>query len=211
MKKYYSIFIIVVTAFFVAGGWIFAASQGSNPFDLVWGAIAALRADVDNLASRAGLGLYDANGQRLGLLVSRGAVEGAGGAHVPGYHVYEPSNNVFLVVEEYVGSYDTSLEVRGNGGGIRSSAIRFKNIDCAGEAYARLPRVGPQEVVKMSVPGNPRYFRGTNDAGAVRTPRSASAGESCFNFSSPVEEKDFLLEEIKMPFSEPLAWPLEAR
>lgn len=204
MKKFVIVlgFIAILAA---AGNVVFAEQQG-NSFDSIWTAIASLREQINGIVQSKQLNLYDANGQYVGVVVSHDSVEGAERIMVPGYTVYTPSLGVYLVVEEYINDFSPSLEIRGNGGGIRNMSILFEGANCTGNAYARLPRVGPQEVVKMNEPGNPRYFRGTYDKGGIKPWTSAFSG-SCFNMPQAINTMVFALEEITLPIAEPLAWP----
>jgi hypothetical protein len=205
MKKF--IMIIGTAAILALAGNVVLAEQQGNPFDAVWNAVASLQEQISVIAQKnKQLHLYDANGQHIGVVVDHGPVEGAEFRMIPGYMVYEPTLGVYLIVEEYINRISPSLVMRGNGGGMRNVSVLFEEPNCTGNAYAHLPRIGLQEAIKMDEPGNPRYFRGTDDGGGVRPWTSAFSG-SCFNVPQPIDTTVFLLEEITLPINEPLAWP----
>lgn len=104
-------------------------------------------------------------------------------------------------------------------------AIDFSERDCSGIpfihvlgggsiTYRETPLLG---VLKTVILGHTRYYKILANSGAIRFRQSFSDGNcvnmDSINFSPPLSNSVFsyLIEEVTLPFNEPIAWPLSIK
>lgn len=92
-----------------------------------------------------------------------------------------------------------------------SGGIFFEGINCSGAPFSlgRNDRIfpGPNALIKAGA----RYFSGSSNVGMKTAASFISESDgSCTNTASS-SPKAVTLEEVALPFSEPISWPLEIR
>jgi Collagen triple helix repeat (20 copies) len=152
----------------------------------------------------ASLHLYDANGQDLGLLV-----ENNGDAS---FLTFQMNENVFTTFSQGVRSDDTTfVRLLPN-----QKTIYFDGPNCQGNAFMNVFEAPPilQHIVIASGGSifSPRY---TVDRGSSLQTRQAlsrfnTVAAPCVNDPHSVQHT-MLIEEVSLPFTEPLTWPLEMK
>ena len=162
-------------------------------FAEVWNAIAGINNRINGVKP---LHLFDANGQDLGILIDASSYDDLM------YRSFLPNQGVVIQVLDRI--QFRSLELRSRG---IASGIFFTGSNCTGNAYTRISYIGPSAITGIT---GPRYFKGTTDSGGINTTLSYFDGTRCQN-TSPETTMTYLLNEITLPFTEPLAWPLSIK
>ena len=138
------------------------------------------------------LHLYDANGQNLGSLVTASDALGR-------YFItFLSGENVFLVADQNANGI--SLHGGGQGG------LYFLERDCGGTPYTNL-WANPTGATYSS---GQRFFKYTTGLASSQQPLSVFDSRGCVN-ELPGAGEIYPLQEFSLPFSLPLAWPLEVR
>jgi len=220
---------VVVTAVSAAPG-----SQG-EPFAAVWNAVANIQEKIDAIElmpgekgekgdkgdtgekgergeigpqgesgphgpAGASLRLEDGNGQDLGIFIDADIHSGSADTY---YYTYV--ENVGVITEFRV--QNNIYEVTHRGAGFYGG-IFFENADCQGTAMMRSSSgMDPQRMAVATINGERRYFQGTASDWGMGTSKSYFDGATCNNTSDETRQH-WRLEEVHMPFTEPVAYPL---
>ncbi len=219
--------ILVALAVVVVVGLSFRSTAAANPWDEIKAAIASLQAQVaqlftrtDNLAAKdidlqnqidsgASLRLIDGGGQDLGILIDSDTL---GNRKERIYTSYFPQVGVKIRFAEHytpgAGSFFVTVEPDNN-------TALFLSSDCSGAPYATVPN-WPNSLTRVgtSTPpiiGTPTYYKNTsgveeeNEFHSLIGSSGICVSTSSNNFFVPGSA----LEKITLPFTEPVAWPLE--
>jgi len=220
------------------GNLTIAANPNGEPFKAVWQAISDLQNQINiieltpgpqgpagpqgpqgekgepgtdgqdgaqGLPGKDGLSvhLFDGNNQDLGILLDADLYNGG---ITRQFRTYLPDENV--IVSFFLTHQQRKVQFAD--GGV-SSGIFFEGLNCTGNPSFRIPHSSPHMVYRMiSETISPRYFTFLNDEGDILT-KSYFDGAICQNFVSPQLQYGYALREISIPFTEPIAWPLEIR
>lgn len=139
------------------------------------------------------LHLYDANNQDLGIVID-----------IPTYpneftKTFIPSLGLFITYRDTDnGPTDPHLAA---GDAI---SLLYTGIDCTGDAFS--PGVAPLMIRKDTLSHN--YFVPTNDLPVTRVALSVSQNDGCQNMTAYPYGATYLLQEVSLPFSEPLLKPV---
>ena len=152
----------------------------------------------------ASLHLFDGGDQDLGLLLD--AADPL--KPVRTYHTYLSLRDLLLAFAGNARARTLELITPLNGG------VFFEGSDCSGQAFSqnRPDRVAMEwhELVRAT---GPRYFKAVDETPAAFTGLSyipETFGAPCTNTSTSTPN-GIWLEEISLPFTEPLAWPPDIR
>ena len=220
MKKYIAVTLV---AFVLLTG-VASAANDKSPFEMIWEAITDIQDQIDNIALLPGLQgeqgpvgatstipgpagqqgekgdngtdgtnlmLKDANGQNLGIIISADR-------NLSDFTTYLPEQDLILNISQY---RHTGVKIN------LDSNIYYAEVNCQGTAYiGNLGNPGSTEYT----PGSNRLFRHTSES-AIPSFSAASTLQShlteCQNAQSETGDM-WPLEEVLIPFSVPLAYPL---
>lgn len=168
--------------------------------------IPGIQGEVGPAGSDAQLHLYDANDQDLGILVD---TDGST------YRTYLSNLNVVIGFRSFTIQETNPHTVSINSPGGQS--IAFNQHDCMGQLYVEALANGTeswglQQVYKY--PDLDGYYRRIPNASTIDLAYSSISWpvNGCTNNpTSSVVQPFYPLEEIELPFEEPLAWPLQIR
>lgn len=204
--------IVAVAGILLVGGSLAYAQNApnGNPFQEIWNAIKDLREQVRNIQLIPGprgpqgeqgppgprgesLRLVDGRGQDLGILVDAGVYNDP-----QTYTTYLPTLDVFLPLQSEfrLRRAITLIGPRGS--------VFFEGQNCTGRVFHpnwQVSSIGRQMIFYAAG----RYFR-YNDAPAADFTANSYFVENCANVQE--SHRGYPLEEIAVPFTEPLTWPL---
>jgi len=234
MKKKISI-AVIVTILLLSGVTAFAGqTPAGNPFQAIWNAINSLQTQLNNIRlipgppgpkgdkgdvgtqgpqgipgpqGPAGLPyhVYDSNDQDLGILIDADVYPSVDYDRQL-YKTFLLEQGVFLPIESNIRSNSIAL-IMGSYGG-----VFFEQRDCTGTAFSRnqsSASIGTHMLVKVT---GPRYFK-YNDSNLVQHVSNSYipfVGQACTN-TGEESSNGYTLEEVLLPFIEPLQWPLKIR
>ena len=145
------------------------------------------------------LHLKDANGQDLGTLVSSSLLTEAGtNTDDRLYTTYLENGDVFL---EFLLRTNRTVSLMG---GRTFGGIYFRNLDCTNDAFLTTQPV-PSTLYKAGT----RYFKASEESLTLGSwPRATASNylNGCQNSGDGYPL--YILDEVSLPFSEPIAWPL---
>ena len=142
--------------------------------------------------STGGLHLYDANNQDLGIFLY--AEGGATKTFLP----------TFNKTINFISNDVSGLNVNTLIGDVQGK-IYYDQLFCSGTAFLKNPSalLGIQKLT-----GTPnKYYRTINNTAAIRTSLSYNNGIICVN-SQSFSSWSIAVEQINLPFNEPVVWPL---
>ena len=146
------------------------------------------------------LHLYDGNNQDLGLIVS---------TDVSNYITYIPQSNVSVQIK----ADDVAKSI-----GVYTfyNTVTFEDVNCGGAAFAsqRNPK-SIKNLIQVTglIGGINRYYRYESTSPIHQITKSlVNSSSGCANLDGGADfYPNFALQEVALPFTEPLAWPLEIK
>jgi len=190
---------VVALSFITVSGFALAAGEKS-PWTAIRNAIDDLQAQIDE--SGAVLHLHDADGDDLGLMLSR-------------LSVYHEASDFFFSFNRKTGDVDSILDL-GDTRDIEISHLLFSELDCAGDAHYKNPIGDPSvllgELVKVNALD--AYFTPTtttaNPSETTYLSTSTISSVTCLNTAGVTPpNQGYPLLEFTFPFDVPVAIPLE--
>lgn len=147
------------------------------------------------------LHLKDANGQDLGLLTNSALVNESGSTTDDRiYTTYLTDTDIFL---EFVLHTDRTVSLNSGRSGV--TGIYFRGLNCTNDGFLTTQPV-PHTLYKAGS----RYFKASQESLSLGSwPRATSSRyiNGCQNTGDGYPL--YILDEVFLPFSEPLAWPLQ--
>jgi len=140
------------------------------------------------------LHLFDADGQDLGVLLDVDTSDND--THV--YTAFLPSIGL---IEVKTKNNESILSLQSKFG------VFFTDVDCSGNAFTILSYSGHL----MNKISDGRYFTASSSTSEILTGVSLDDTNKCVAINSGTSTIGFLLKEVVLPFTEPLAWPLEIK
>ncbi len=236
MKKPMLVIFFVLILFVVVGLPVLAAeptSKTTDPTDFansIWTAIKGLAIRVTTLEQRiveltqkienislipgpqgpqgpvgqsgTSLHLIDGNGQDLGLLLNADGGNGVNGI----FSVFRPDKDIFFRLSTQYHRGEPTDVNWSNGNHI----VFFTDNNCTGTPMSNVGFLDPQLLVRVGNlnNGGTRYFKSVNQQSQTIQFQSRMAPESSCVNDNDQSQSMYVLEEISMPFQEPLAFPL---
>lgn len=206
------ILVAAVVVLTVAGAAM--AKGGESPWDAIREAVADLQEQIDNIELTPGpegpagpvLHLVDDDGQDLGIFIE---MSNPARTYVPSLDVFVRLNANFSNRQD--SGVDEVLPFLGG-----SIQLSFEGADCTGQAFFS-QAFHHQRLMKASSSDGFRYFKTRRkDVPESRTKESEFVGHfsetlECENVDSETLSETFAYDEIFLPFTEPLAPPLEIK
>jgi hypothetical protein len=151
-------------------------------------------------SSGTALHLFDANGQDLGIFVGQDE-------KATWIFTFLPSSGDLLRI--YAGDPKVQIDTSVN-------RISYSELNCQGDPFStsvRSPSIKNQIDASVVVSGVKKYFRFITSIPAQRVSNSYRDNTGiCINLDGGGRfNPTYELQEVSLPFSEPLAWPLEVR
>lgn len=136
------------------------------------------------------LHLFDGNDQYLGIFLS---------LNQEMFTTFLPQENVIIDFSKHYNNFGDVIR-------LRQEEIQFTEVNCSGNPYTIRTSVAADTLMKAA---QGLYYKVTTDPVVVLITTSRMNSGGCNNTSS----RDSLrrLEQVSIPFTEPVAWPLEIR
>ena len=150
-----------------------------------------------------GLHLYDANNQDLGVFVQGGLPQDN-----DTYRSFDSQSGLIVLTVLNNNLHQASIFTHG------ANSIYFESNDCTGIPFTH--PTGVMNVIHQKIfsGGSFHYYKEINGQNVVGVSRVAQSRQdvtgTCFPSSTSIPES-LQLQEVTLPFIEPLVWPLEIR